>query len=86
MTDLSLTIKSSQGDRKVACEVTPDYRVDEVLEGLRSEWNLPRDHDYVLRHVRSGRQLAPGETLAAAGVESGDVLELFPILVAGARG
>jgi len=83
MTDLQLTIKSSQGDRKVACEVSPDYRVEEVLEGLRDEWNLPRDHDFVLRHVRSGRQLAPAESLGEAGVESGDTLELFPILVAG---
>lgn len=83
---MELTIKSAQGDRKVACEVSPDYRAEEILEGLRSEWQLPKDHDYVLRHPRSGRQLTPGETLASAGIEHGDELELFPVLVAGARG
>jgi hypothetical protein len=83
MNDLEITIRTAQGDRKVACEVGPDYRAEELLEGLRQEWGLPDDHDFVLRVVRSGRQLAPGETLQSAGVAAGDELELFPVLVAG---
>lgn len=83
MSDLEITIRTAQGDRKVACEVGPDYRAEEILEGLRNEWSLPADHDFVLRVVRTGRQLAPGETLATAGICAGDELELFPVLVAG---
>lgn len=84
--DIEITIRTAQGDRRVACDVGADFTVQEVLDGLRAEWNLPADHDYVLRHVRTQRQLAPGETLAHAGMKSGDELELFPILVAGASG
>lgn len=83
MSDLEITIRTAQGDRKVACEVGPDYRAEEILEGLRQEWGLASDHDFVLRCVRTGRQLAPGESLSAAGVAAGDELELFPVLVAG---
>lgn len=83
MNNLDITIRSVQGDRKAACDVGADYRAEEVLEGLRNEWRLPADHDFVLRHLRTGRQLAPGETMAEAGVKSGDELELFPVLIAG---
>ncbi|MAG57167.1 MAG: hypothetical protein CMJ83_12815 [Planctomycetes bacterium] len=83
MSDLEITIRTAQGDKKVACEVGPDYRSEEILEGLRQKWGLAADHDFVLRVVRSGRQLAPGETLGSAGVQGGDELELFPVLVAG---
>lgn len=86
MSDLDLTIRSAQGDRKVACTVPDDYRSEEILEGLRREWQLAPEHDFVLRVVRTGRQLAPNEPLATAGVRSGDELELFPVLVAGAAG
>lgn len=85
MSELEITIKNAQGDRKVACEVPSDYRVEEVLEGLRGEWKLASTHDFVLRHARSGRQLLPSETLVSAGVSSGDELELFPVLVAGSQ-
>ncbi len=45
---------------------------------------LPADADFTLVNVTQGRALKPNETLAQAGVNAGDLLEVQPVLVAGA--
>jgi hypothetical protein len=57
--------------------------VGDLLTTLRKEFGLPTSTDYFIRSERQGRQLDSSQTLALAGVESNDVLEVTPILQAG---
>jgi uncharacterized ubiquitin-like protein YukD len=66
-----------------------DAPVRRVITKLVEMMNLPMTGpdgaplSYRFHHKASGRQLADTETLAAAGVNSGDVLRLQPEIVAG---
>jgi len=83
MNEMTIRVRTAQKDRHVEIALDDACRVEEILSELRQEWDLPEEHDFVLRLLRTGRQLAPHETLREAGVKDGDELELFPILVAG---
>ena len=57
--------------------------VEELLNVLRQEFGLDPSDDYFMRSDRLGKQLDPRKTLADAGVQEGDVLEVVPIIQAG---
>jgi len=46
---------------------------------------LPTDTDYALVNASNGKSLAPTSGLAVSLVNDGDILEVQPVLVAGAR-
>jgi hypothetical protein len=55
----------------------------EVLQSAVDNWVLPTDTDYSLVNTTTGQVLNPGDSLAGK-VNDGDVLEVQPVLVAGA--
>ena len=85
MEPMIVTVRTAQGDRHLEIELDATYTASEIVDAVRKQLHMPEGHDCVLRLPRTGRQLAPGETLAQAGVEDRDELELMPVLVAGGR-
>lgn len=57
--------------------------VADLMGVLRQNFKLPADSDYFIRSDTAGKQLDSTQTLDAAGVKDGDVLEVAPILQAG---
>ena len=54
-----------------------------MIEAAVSNWSLPRDMDYTLVNTTTGQVLSPNQSLERQ-VREGDVLEVQPVLVAGA--
>ena len=74
-----ITLQTANRDRKAELGVDGEVRVGELLDMAKSQWSLPGDYEYIIRCERLGRQLRSDETLGAAGVLSGDRLEIFPM-------
>jgi len=55
----------------------------DAIQAAVEKWSLPRDTDYSLVNDTQKRTLNPSDTLEKAGVTTGDVLEVQPVLVAG---
>lgn len=92
MAQVDVTIMDVTGSRQQPARLPDDQPVRRILAQLVERMGLPTygpdgaPVSYRFHHKRSGRQLADTETLAAAGVASGDVLRLQPEIVAGAAG
>ncbi len=82
-TEIDVQLRTANRDRKADLGVSPDVRVEELLQSARENWALPGQYEYILRSERLGRQLRPNETLGAAGILTGDVLEIQQISDAG---
>ncbi len=83
MSELKFTVRTADQTRRATIELEAGRSAQDVLDAAADNWALPADSDYSLVNVTTGRVVAPGERLADA-VSSGDVLEVQPVLVAGA--
>ena len=81
---LSITVRSADQTRKAAVTLPAGLTVQQFLASVMQRWNLPDETSYALRVSRTGEQLDPLVSLAGAGVREEDVLEVLPILEAGA--
>lgn len=78
-----LHVRTADQTRHAELDLTADQTGASIIQSAVDHWALPADADYALVNVTQGRALKPHETLAQAGVASGDVLEVQPVLVAG---
>lgn len=78
-----LIVRTADQTRRAELELAPDQTAAAIIQSAVDHWALPADADYALVNVTQGRAVKPNETLDAAGVASGDVLEVQPVLVAG---
>lgn len=83
MSDVSVTIRTADRTRKAAVTLPAALTVDQVVSTTQQRWNLPPNSDYAVRLESTGQQLEGSKTLASAGVQNDDVLEVYPILEAG---
>jgi hypothetical protein len=89
METLSLRVSDVSGSRINEVEAPDDVAVNRLLVVLIERMNLPLNSpdgqlmSYKLHHRRSGSQLLDNQTLAQAGVRSGDELRLQPEITAG---
>ena len=83
--EFKLTIRTADQTRRAELALSPEQTGAEIIQSAADHWALPADADYALVNVTQGVALKPGETLAQGGVRPGDVLEVQPVLVAGAR-
>lgn len=89
MADITIEVWDTTGNKKQLVELPGDASVNRVVAVLVDRMNLPRQSpdgqmmSYKFHHRGSGRQLLDEETLASAGVRSGDVLRLQPEITAG---
>lgn len=84
MEQLSVHVRTANRDRKANLGVPPELMVSEILDACKANWQLPSNYEYIVRHERLGRELRLSDTLKAAGVISGDTLEVQQISDAGA--
>lgn len=83
MSDLSVTVRMADGTRKAVVTLPATLTVDQIVSTTQSRWNLPANVDYAVRLQSTGKQLQGSTSLASAGVQNDDVLEVYPILEAG---
>jgi len=89
MADITIEIWDATGNKRQTVEVPADAPINRLTAVLIDRMNLPRNSpdgqmmSYKFHHRASGRQLLDTETLASAGVKSGDILRLQPEITAG---
>ena len=89
MPSINVTVYDSTENKRVPVELPDDAPVNKIIAVLIDRLHLPRNGpdgavlSYKFHHKNSGRQIQDGQTLAAAGVNDGDVLRLQPEITAG---
>jgi hypothetical protein len=84
--EFKLSIRTADQTRRADLTLAPGETGAEIIQSAVDHWALPRDADYTLVNVTQGVALKPHESLEQAGVKVGDLLEVQPVLVAGALG
>lgn len=90
MASLDVTITDATGTKEQDASVPDDAPAVRIIARLVQLMELPMSGPdgqplaYKFHHRASGRQLREEETLAMAGVSSGDQLRLVPEITAGA--
>lgn len=85
MSDLSLIIRTADKARKAEITVSDTQTCGDIIQAAVDNWVLPNDTDYTVTNVSKEppQVLNPSTTLAKAGVETSEILEIQPVLVAG---
>ena len=91
MSEIKIEVWDATGNKRQLVEVPRDAEVNRLIAVLIERMNLPRHSpdgqmmSYKFHHKRSGKQLLDTDTLAAGGVEEGDILRLQPEITAGSQ-
>src|ERR1700751_4934838 len=89
MPNINVTVFDSTENKRVPVELPDDAPANKLIAVLIDKMNLPRSGpdgaplSYKFHHKNSGRQIQDAQTLAGAGVKSGDILRLQPEITAG---
>ena len=86
---ISIQVWDATGNRREQVTLPDDQRVDRILVKLAEKMDLPSRHPdgrllVKFHHTKAG-QLRDEQTLAAAGIEDGDVLRIYHEMIAGGR-
>lgn len=84
MPELKIIVRTADQTRKAEVNLVDTTNGSDVIQAAIDNWKLPHDTDYSLANASSGKAMNPGQTLAANAVKDGDILEIQPVLVAGA--
>jgi hypothetical protein len=82
--DVKLTIRTADQTRRAQVGVAADQSVAELIQAAVDNWKLPTDADYTLVNVTRGTTVVTSRRVGEIA-SPGDVLEVQPVLVAGAR-
>jgi uncharacterized ubiquitin-like protein YukD len=89
MPSIDVTVFDSTENKRVPVELPDDAPANKLIAVLIDKLNLPRTGpdgaplSYKFHHKNSGRQIQDIQTLAQAGVHTGDILRLQPEITAG---
>jgi hypothetical protein len=83
MSDLKLIVRTADRTKKAEVTLAPQQTGADIIQTAVENWSLPRDTDYSLVNDTQRKTLNPTDSLERAGVATGDVLEVQPVLVAG---
>ena len=89
MATINVTVFDSTENKKIPVELPDDAPVSKLLAVLIDKLSLPKAGpdgaplSYKFHHKNSGKQIQEQLTLAAAGVQDGDILRLQPEITAG---
>ncbi len=78
-----LVVRTADQSRRADIDIEPGSTGGDVIQAAVDNWSLPADMDYTLVNTTSGKVLNPSQPLTGQ-VSNGDVLEVQPVLVAGA--
>jgi hypothetical protein len=85
MSDVKVIIRTADQTRKAEVTMARSSTGADVIQAAVDNWALPTDTDYSLVNTSSGKAIAPAQMLAEELVKDGNVLEVQPVLVAGAK-
>lgn len=84
---MKITVRTADRIQQGQLDLDPGVEgtttVADLLVVLRENFKLQPGSDYFVRSDTAGKQLDPSQTIGAAGIKDGDVLEVAPILQAG---
>jgi uncharacterized ubiquitin-like protein YukD len=89
MASIDVTVFDSTENKRVPVELPDDAPANKLISVLVDKLKLPRNGpdgapmSYKFHHKNSGKQVQDGQTLAQAGVKTGDILRLQPEITAG---
>ena len=78
-----LVVRTADQTRRAEITLASSSTGGEVVQAAVDNWALPKDTDYTLVNVTTGKSVAPQDSLDRSKVKEGDVLEVQPVLVAG---
>ena len=84
MTEVKVIIRTADQTRKAEVTMARTNTGADVIQAAVDNWSLPTDTDYSLVNTSSGKSVPPGQALSEGLVADGAVLEVQPVLVAGA--
>lgn len=85
MDEVKLVVRTADLTRKAEVTLSRNATGGDVVQSAVQRWSLPTDSDYRLMNVTRNQSLLLAEPLRADAVRDGDLLELQPLIVAGAR-
>ncbi len=89
MATIDVTVFDSTENKRVPVELPDDAPANKLIAVLIEKLRLPKNGpdgaplSYKFHHKNSGKQVLDSQTLAQAGVASGDILRLQPEITAG---
>jgi hypothetical protein len=83
--DVKVSLRTADQTRRAELDMDRGQSAGELIQSAVDHWALPTDTDYTLVNVTTGRVIAPRQVLDEDAVGDGDLLEVQPVLVAGAR-
>ena len=83
MSEVSIVIRTADQTRKAEVSLPGSHTGADVIQAAVDNWSLPKDTDYSLVNTRLSKVVQPAVALETQGVQSGDILEVQPVLVAG---
>lgn len=84
MADVKFIIRTADQTRKAEVEMDRTSVGSDIVQAAVDNWALPTDTDYSLVNISTGKSLVPSQLLDENFVKPGDILEVQPVLVAGA--
>ncbi len=86
MGDLNLIIRTADRARKAELTVVDTQTCGDIIQAAVDNWSLPQETDYSITNVSKTPPvtLNPTMSLLSAGISTGDIFEIQPVLVAGA--
>ena len=91
MPSIEVTVYDATENKRVPDELPDDATANKLIVVLVEKLTLPTKGpdgaplQYKFHHKNSGKQIQDNQTLAQAGVASGDILRLQPEITAGCR-
>ncbi|WP_158044423.1 hypothetical protein [Skermanella pratensis] len=83
MSEVSVIIRTADQTRKAEVAMSRTNTGGDVIQAAVDNWSLPADTDYTLVNTSTGKSILPSQQLSEDVVQSGSVLEVQPVLVAG---
>ncbi len=85
MSDISLIIRTADKARKAEITVSDTQTCGDIIQAAVDNWAMPKETDYTVTNVSKAppQTLNPSTSLAKAGITTGEILEIQPVLVAG---
>jgi hypothetical protein len=85
MSEINLIVRTADKARKAEIAVAETQTCGDIIQAAVDNWALPKDVDYTVVNVSKSppQTLKPIDTLSLAGVATGEILEIQPVLVAG---
>ena len=84
MSEVKFVVRTADQTRKAEVSLARTMVGADVIQAAVQNWAMPVDTDYTLVNIATGKAILPTQALSEGVVDDGNVLEVQPVLVAGA--